>query len=176
MGLTQGGHVRDGRASEKWSRVFSRDIWEKLSIHHPGQGCRVFEGNHERGSRSGERVMSVQADLDIVFPGHRSPERAAEWEALKQRLAIGQPITGTVVARSPFGAWVDLGVGFPALLEITVMAGLTPERYRAGDWCPVGSEVTANVGSFRDDNRQVGLWQVPLGRGRSTAGASGMPG
>src|SRR3954447_20761929 len=66
-----------------------------------------------------------------------------------------------------FGAWVDLGVGFPALLEIIVIAGLTPERYRAGDWCPVGSEVSAFVGGFHDDSHQVGLWQVPVGRGRA---------
>jgi hypothetical protein len=111
--------------------------------------------------------MSVQDDLDTLFPGHRSPDRASEWEALKQRLAIGQPLTGPVVARHPFGAWIDLGFGFPALLEIIGMAGLTPERYRADDWCPLGSEVTAHIGGFRDNGRQIGLWQVPLGHERS---------
>jgi hypothetical protein len=45
IGLTQGGRVRDGRASEKWSRVFTRDVWEKLSIHQQGQGCRVLKEN-----------------------------------------------------------------------------------------------------------------------------------
>ena len=45
IGLTQGGRVRDGRAAEKWSRVFSRDIWEKLSIHRRDQGVRVLEEN-----------------------------------------------------------------------------------------------------------------------------------
>jgi hypothetical protein len=83
-----------------------------------------------------------------------------------QRLAVGQTVTGTVVAKSPFGAWIDLGVGFPALLEILVMEGLTPERYRADDWCPLGSEVTSFVGGFRDDGHQVGLRQVPLGHWR----------
>jgi hypothetical protein len=43
------------------------------------------------------------------------------------------------------------------------MEGLAPERYRADDWCPLGCEVTAFVGGFRDDVHQVGLWQVPLG-------------
>ncbi len=111
--------------------------------------------------------MSVTDDLDRLFPGHGSPERAREWEALKERLAVGQSVTGRVVARSPFGAWVDLGVGFPALLEIIHVADLTPEKYRAGDWCPVGSEVTALVGGFREAARQIGLRQVPLDRGRS---------
>jgi hypothetical protein len=111
--------------------------------------------------------MSLLELLDKLFPGHRSPSRSPDWEALKRRLAVGRAVTGSVVARSPFGAWIDLGVGFPALLEITVMKGLTPERYRADDWCPPGSEVTAFVGGFRDDGHQVGLWQVPLGHRRT---------
>lgn len=111
--------------------------------------------------------MSVTDDLDDLFPGHRSPARAGAWEALRQQLVYGQSVTGTVVGKSPFGAWVDLGVGFPGLLEITVIAGLTPEKYRLGDWCPVGSEVTAFIGGFREDSRQIGLWQVPLDQGRT---------
>lgn len=111
--------------------------------------------------------MSVTDNLDRLFPGHRSPDRTAAWEALKGRLAYGQAVTGTVVAKSPFGAWVDIGVGFPALLEIIVIAGLTPERYRAGDWCAIGSEITAFVGGFRDGSNQVWLWQAPVGQGRA---------
>lgn len=111
--------------------------------------------------------MSVTDDLDRLFPEHRSPDREAAWGALKQRLDYGQAVAGTVVARSPFGAWVDLGLGFPALLEITVISGLTPEKYRAGEWCAVGSEVRAFVGGFRDWARQVGLWQVEVGQSRA---------
>ncbi|MHB1558360.1 MAG: hypothetical protein ACYC61_12945 [Isosphaeraceae bacterium] len=110
--------------------------------------------------------MSATKGFDRLFPGYRSPERAAEWESLKERLVPGLRVTGTVVARSPFGAWIDLGVGFPALLEILVMDGLTPEHYRAGDWCPIGSEITAFVSSLRDDFRQIRLLQVPAGSGR----------
>ncbi|MDR3637005.1 MAG: hypothetical protein P4L84_24590 [Isosphaeraceae bacterium] len=112
--------------------------------------------------------MSVTDDLDELFPEHRSPARALAWESLKQRLAYGQAVTGTVVAKSLFGAWVDISVGFPALQEIVVIASLTPERFRAGDWCPVGSEVTALIGGFRDRAHQVGLWQVQVGQGRAS--------
>ena len=31
IGLTQGGRVRDGKAYEKWSRIFTREVWERLS-------------------------------------------------------------------------------------------------------------------------------------------------
>jgi ribosomal protein S1 len=91
---------------------------------------------------------------------HRDPALAErEWSALKERVAVGQSVTGVVFAKAHFGAWVDLGVGFPALLEIPNIAGLTPERYRADDWCPIGSEVTADILSFRDSGHQIYLGQ-----------------
>jgi hypothetical protein len=31
IGKTQGGRVKDGEASEKWSRIFSQNTWEQLS-------------------------------------------------------------------------------------------------------------------------------------------------
>ena len=31
IGKTQGGRVKNGRASEKWSRVFTENIWEEIS-------------------------------------------------------------------------------------------------------------------------------------------------
>ena len=99
------------------------------------------------------------------FPARDAAEADRAWAAVKERLAVGQSVTGVVVARAP-SAWVDLGVGFPGLLEIIYIAGLTPERYWAGDWCPVGSEVAAFVGGFRDDGHQIGLWQVRLGEQR----------
>jgi hypothetical protein len=107
--------------------------------------------------------VSAIDDLDQLFPGHRAAESEPTWEVLKSRLTIGQSVSGKVVAKSHFGAWIDLGVGFPGMLEIIVMADLKPERYRAGDWCLIGSEVTAFIGSFRDYSHQIRLWQVPLG-------------
>jgi hypothetical protein len=94
------------------------------------------------------------------FPARDDADAEAAWVAVKKRLAVGESITGVVVARAPFGAWIDLGVGFPGLLEINGIANLTPEHYRAGDWCLAGSEVTALIGGFRDEGRQIGLWQV----------------
>jgi ribosomal protein S1 len=97
------------------------------------------------------------------FPPREAAKTEREWEAPKQRLSPGQSVTGVVIAKAHFGAWLDIGVGFPALLEIMSIAGLTPERYQADDWCPVGSEVTAQVGTFSDSSHQVYLWQVRRG-------------
>jgi ribosomal protein S1 len=104
--------------------------------------------------------MSGTDDLDRHFPGHRSDAQAAAWKEVKQRLTVGMPVRGVVVARYPFGAFVDVGVGFPVLLEIIEIEGLTPEKYRAGDWCPKSSQVTARVMGFQDRDRQIHVSQV----------------
>lgn len=106
------------------------------------------------------------------FPTDRMSEaelarNEEEWAALKFRLPTGQQVTGVVIAEAHFGAWIDIGVGFPALLEIVCFAGMTPERYRANDWCPIGSEVTAFVCSFKDRGHQIGLYQVRPGGAES---------
>ena len=101
--------------------------------------------------------------LSERFPARDSIEDDHAWTALRQRLAVDQSVTGVVVAKAPFGAWLDIGVGFPALLQIVCIQGLTPERYSLDEWCPIGSEVSAFVGGFNDRNRQVGLWQVRAG-------------
>src|SRR5438046_1722200 len=97
------------------------------------------------------------------FPPRDEAVAQREWESLRRRLAVGDSVTGVVVARAHSGAWVDIGAGFPALLAITAMAGLTPEQYQAGDWCPVGSEVAAEVSMFRDQSRQIYLRQIEAG-------------
>ena len=59
-------------------------------------------------------AMSVNDELERFFPNHRSPDRPYRLgSAQEMRETYGQPVTGTVVAKSPFGAWVDLGVAFP---------------------------------------------------------------
>lgn len=98
--------------------------------------------------------------LEERFPTRDRDDTEREWGELQQRIPVGAEVTGVVVAKAPFGAWIDLGVGFPALLQIICIAGLTPDRYRADDWCPVGSEVTAFVGDYRERGHQIYLWQV----------------
>ena len=106
--------------------------------------------------------MSVAEDLEKLFPDHESDARATAWDEAKRRLPVGTSVTGVVVARYPFGAFVDIALGFPALLEVIEIEGLSPERYRAGGWCPEGSRVTARVMGFQDRTRQIYLSQVRL--------------
>src|SRR5215213_5679866 len=106
--------------------------------------------------------MSVADDLERHFPGHRSDARAAAWEDVKRGLTIGMPVTGRVVARAPSGAFLDVGAGFPVLLEIPEIEGLTSEKYRADDWFPDTGPLTARVMGFKDRDRQIHVSQVRL--------------
>lgn len=98
--------------------------------------------------------------LSDHFPHRDRSAVQPDWESLKKQLKVGDIVTGTVIAKAPFGAWLDIGVGFPALLEIPFIDGLTPERCRADDWCPINSSISAFVSGFNDHNFQVGLRQV----------------
>ncbi len=84
------------------------------------------------------------------------------WNQLKQTLKIGQEVEGVVVHKAPFGDFIDIGMGFMALLEIIQMPELTPDKYRAGDYSPVGSKIKARICLFGDSNKQVLLTQKPL--------------
>jgi len=96
------------------------------------------------------------AVLEERFP----PLGEAAWREAKQALHANQQVVGVVVVRAHFGAWVDIGIGFPALLEVPHISGLTHEVYQSGVWCPIGSSVSARVADFVDRNHQVRLWQV----------------
>jgi hypothetical protein len=113
--------------------------------------------------------MSITDDLDRLFPGYRSDARATAWEQAKQRFALGMPVSGVIVARYRFGAFLDIDAGFPVLLEIIEIDGLTPEKYRAGDWCPTGARMTAHIMGFRDSDRQIHASQVRLMPGPRSA-------
>jgi len=97
--------------------------------------------------------------LTARFPPGDPEEKRWEWEQVKQQLVVGQTVRGVVVAKAAFGAWLDIDVGFPALLLIPDIAGLTPESYRADDWCAIGSTIAAEVVLFADDKRQIRVSQ-----------------
>jgi ribosomal protein S1 len=105
--------------------------------------------------------MSVADQLDDLFPGHRSRERAAAWEAAKGRCPPGSPVRGVVVARHPFGVFVDIDAGFPALILVVRLNGADERPYTDIERYPqVGSVVAARVCAWVDTQRQIGLTQL----------------
>lgn len=87
-----------------------------------------------------------------------------KWQALKQRLSIGDELEGKVVVKRPFGDFIDVGEGFPALLEIIVMQVPLKHQDNPSEYYPLGSTVQAQIVAFDDANRQIRVMQKPLNR------------
>ena len=100
--------------------------------------------------------------LTEQFPSRDTATARVMWEGVKSRLNAGQTVSCTVVTKAPFGAWLDIGEGFPALLMLPDIEGLTAERYRTDDWCPLDRTLTATVAGFNDQDCVVVLRQVTL--------------
>ncbi len=81
--------------------------------------------------------------LEEHFPPPDDAAAESRWAELLERHNIGDTVTGRVIAKAHFGAWIDISVGFPALLELPYIRGLTPEKYRADEWCPLDSSLSA---------------------------------
>jgi ribosomal protein S1 len=100
------------------------------------------------------------SELQRAFGDYLAPERKEDWERAKAGLGPRDRISGVVVARYIFGVFIDIGVGFPALLEV-IQFDPPPGRRPADveDYPVIGSTVAARVVAFDDRNRQIGLTQ-----------------
>lgn len=109
--------------------------------------------------------MATLPPLHDLFPGYQDVDRVDEWNSLKKQIPFGTVIEGTIVGKSPFGAWIDFGVGFPGLLEIILMSELQSRhkdylKYLDDTLYPLNSKISAKVGAYDDRNRQIRLWQI----------------
>jgi ribosomal protein S1 len=105
--------------------------------------------------------VSVTSDLVELFGDYLASDRESDWSHAKTRLPEGGNVSGEVVARYPFGVFVDIGVGFPALLEVIQFEDARERRYASLEEYPsIGSTVSARVVAFSDRSRQVGLTQL----------------
>ena len=102
--------------------------------------------------------MAWDEDIRARFPDWGTDAALRRWPTVKLELAVGQAVSGEVIARAPFGVWVDIGVSLPALL-------LVPERTCAHErpipfekYPEVGTLVKARVVSL-GDRAEIGLSQ-----------------
>jgi len=77
------------------------------------------------------------------------------WNDLKKQLHVGQVIDGTVKQRMPFGVFVDIGAGFPALVEIVDIQDAGPVTSESMP--SEGQSVCAVVKWLDDDKQQINL-------------------
>jgi ribosomal protein S1 len=105
--------------------------------------------------------MGADNELAERFGDPLSPGRETEWMAARSRFGVGESCSGQVIARRPFGVFVDIGIGFPALLEITQFEHTGQRRYRnLEDFPALGTTITARIVAFNDRNRQIVLTQL----------------
>jgi hypothetical protein len=108
-----------------------------------------------------EEDLTWEEDLLARFPGWQSDAAAKEWPAVKASLAVGQPISGIVVARAPFGVWLDIGVPLPALLLVPEMREAKQQRITFADYPPKGEEVHGRI-LHLGDRGQISITQQEL--------------
>ncbi|MEZ6048764.1 MAG: S1 RNA-binding domain-containing protein [Planctomycetaceae bacterium] len=102
--------------------------------------------------------MDLNSELCECFGDYMTEQRTEEWESVKAELQIGQLVSGTVVARRPFGVFVDIGAGFPALVLVVNLKDARTTPYSSIDMYPqIGDHINARVNAFVDHNRQIGM-------------------
>lgn len=98
----------------------------------------VLNPKHIADSKTERDQETWRDDLLDVFP---------DWETkeLEAQLSIAQEVKGIVVARAPFGVWLDIGVEVPALLLVVEMWQAAHGQVVFTDYAPKGTLVRAQV-------------------------------
>jgi hypothetical protein len=95
--------------------------------------------------------MTWEQDIRSHFPDWGTCTALGRWKAARTRLSIGLQVRGEVIARAPFGVWVDIHVGHPALLLVTKMTGADERRIAFEEYPQVGATVEAHIYSLGND-------------------------
>ena len=103
--------------------------------------------------------MDWRDDIRARFPDWDTEAAALRWPEVKARLIVGQPIEGVVVARAPFGVWLDVGVGHPALLLVPEMEGAQHRRIAFEDYPATGRVVAGRVVGLGDRRCEIHVSQ-----------------
>ena len=91
-----------------------------------------------------------------------SPESTTRWEQLKQRLAIGTVLTGSVCIQAPFGVFYDAGLGFRVLLNVTEFGRGEGNKVFPDNYPALDSTISGEVWGFDDSKRQIRVLKHPL--------------
>jgi ribosomal protein S1 len=75
------------------------------------------------------------------------------WPAIKKRFPVGTEVTGVVIARQPFGVFLDLGDGALALMERPSMPWQPGADPMASP--DIGTPMSGAVVGHTENNRQV---------------------
>ena len=102
--------------------------------------------------------MAWQDDIRACFPDWGTASASARGREARAGLRVAQTVRGTVIARAPFGVWLDVGVGFPALLLVPHMRGAKLRRITFEDYPALGTEVEGRINAL-GDRGEIGVTQ-----------------
>ena len=86
---------------------------------------------------------------------------AHPWDALDEKIAIGDKIKGKVVVVADYGAFVEVQTGIEALVHVSEMSWSTHLR-SASDFLKVGQEIEAQVLTLDREDRKMSLGMKQL--------------
>jgi hypothetical protein len=102
--------------------------------------------------------MDWRDDIRSRFPDWGTEEALPRWPEVRARLEVGQPVSGVVIARAPFGVWLDIDAGFPALLLVPYMEGAGERRITFEDYPAMGAPIRGRIRAL-GDRGEIGVTQ-----------------
>jgi predicted RNA-binding protein with RPS1 domain len=85
------------------------------------------------------------SDIRNAFPDWLNDAEKVEWPAVKCSLRVGQILQGKVIAITPFGVWLDIGVNQPALLRVVDMISADTMQITMSEYPQKGTELKVRV-------------------------------
>lgn len=104
--------------------------------------------------------MTWEDDIRACFPEWGDSQPNPRWPEVRAGLQIGQVVRGTVIARAPFGVWLDIGVGFPALLLVPNMRGATLRPIKFENYPAMGILVEGCINALGNGG-EIGVTEEP---------------
>jgi predicted RNA-binding protein with RPS1 domain len=104
--------------------------------------------------------MAWGEHIKARFPDWGTDRILAIWPSIRQHVSIGQMVSGEVIARAPFGIWIDIGIGHPALLLVPEMKGARERSISFDEYPSIGTTVEARIVAL-SDRGEIALTQHP---------------
>ncbi|HQU42626.1 MAG TPA: hypothetical protein PK867_07425, partial [Pirellulales bacterium] len=92
------------------------------------------------------------------FPDWGTDAASPRWPSVRSGLRVGETVSGTVIARAPFGVWLDIGASFPALLLVPNMSGARERRITMADYPSLGTQIEGRINAL-GDRGEIGVSQ-----------------
>ncbi len=107
----------------------------------------------------GVNELSWEQQIKNIFPSWQTEKGINEFNSIKCKLEIKQSVKGKVIARAEFGVWVDIGVGYPALLLVVNFANSNAKAKDFIGYPSIGDTVEAKINAL-GSRAEIGLSQI----------------